>query len=68
MRAASKCAPVKILTRADSDNRIRVGECSEDTDFVRVFELGADSHDCWILGGSGRGWCWREVSESWRRK
>ena len=46
MRAASICAPVEVLTRADSDDRIRVGKCSEDTDFVRVFELGADSHDC----------------------
>lgn len=45
-RAIEPCAPVKVLARADCDNRIRVCECSEDTDFVGVFELSADSHDC----------------------
>ncbi len=44
-RAIEPCAPVKVLARADCDDRIRVCECSEDTDFVGVFELSADSHD-----------------------
>jgi hypothetical protein len=44
-RPIELCAPVKVLARADRDDRIRVGECSEDTDFVGVFKLSADSHD-----------------------
>ena len=43
------CAPVEVLTRADCDNRICVCECGEDTNFVGVFELCADSHGCWFL-------------------
>ena len=33
-RAIELCAPVKVLARADCDDRIRVGERSEDTDLV----------------------------------
>ena len=33
-RATDLCAPVKVLARADCDDRVRVGEGSEDTDFV----------------------------------
>ena len=33
-RAIELCAPVEVLARADCDNRVRVGEGSEDTDFV----------------------------------
>jgi hypothetical protein len=46
--AIELCAPVKVLACADCDNRIRICECGEDTDFVGVFELSANSHDCWI--------------------
>jgi hypothetical protein len=42
----SMCAPVKVLARADSDNRICVCECGKDTNFVGVFKLRADSHGC----------------------
>jgi hypothetical protein len=57
------CAPVEILTRTDGDNRIRVGKCREDTDFVGVFKLCADSHDCRGLGGSDmRLCCWKSDS------
>lgn len=44
--ATELCAPVKVLACADCDNRIRICECGEDTDFVGVFELSANSHDC----------------------
>lgn len=33
-RAIELCAPVEVLARADCDDRVRVGEGSEDTDFV----------------------------------